>query len=181
MFLKIMVFCYVGRDSAVGIATRYGLDGPGIDSLWRAKFSAPIQTGPGAHPAACTMGTGSFPGVKRQGRGADHPPPSKCRGQESRAIPLLPLWAFVACYGSTYGLLSYDSVLIRDLLLTFQRFVFIFLWLHLRWGMRHVHHKLPINISLYPRRLVFMRSAVKVTYHKSCCNVSCFVSVRNIY
>jgi hypothetical protein len=28
------------------------------------------------------MGTGSFPGVKRPGRGADHPPPSKCRGHE---------------------------------------------------------------------------------------------------
>ena len=28
------------------------------------------------------MDTGSFPGVKRPGRGADHPPPSKCRGQE---------------------------------------------------------------------------------------------------
>jgi hypothetical protein len=27
------------------------------------KFSAPVQTGPGAHPAACAMGTGSFPGV----------------------------------------------------------------------------------------------------------------------
>jgi hypothetical protein len=32
-------------------------------------------TGPGAHPASCTMGTGSFPGVKRPARGADHPPP----------------------------------------------------------------------------------------------------------
>ena len=29
-----------------------------------ARFSAPIQTGPGAHPASCTMGTGSFPGGK---------------------------------------------------------------------------------------------------------------------
>jgi len=29
------------------------------------RFSAPLQTGPGAHPASCTMGTGSFPGVKR--------------------------------------------------------------------------------------------------------------------
>ena len=28
------------------------------------------------------MGTGSFSVVKRPGRGADHPPPSKCRGQE---------------------------------------------------------------------------------------------------
>jgi hypothetical protein len=26
---------YVGRDSVVGIATRYGLDGPGIESRWR--------------------------------------------------------------------------------------------------------------------------------------------------
>jgi hypothetical protein len=32
------------------------------------------QTGPGAHPASCTMGTGSFPGVKRPGRDADPPP-----------------------------------------------------------------------------------------------------------
>ena len=33
-----------------------------------ARFSTPVQTGPGAHPASCTMGTGSFPGVK-SGRG----------------------------------------------------------------------------------------------------------------
>jgi hypothetical protein len=38
-----------------------------------ARFSAPIQTGPGAHPASYTMGTGSFLGVKRLGRGVDHP------------------------------------------------------------------------------------------------------------
>ena len=29
-----------------------------------ARFSAPVQTGPGPHPASCTMGTGSFLGVK---------------------------------------------------------------------------------------------------------------------
>ena len=28
------------------------------------------------------MGTASFPEIKRPGRGADHPPPSKCRGHE---------------------------------------------------------------------------------------------------
>ena len=34
--------------------------------LWTmgARFSAPAQTVPGAHPASCTMGTGRFPGVK---------------------------------------------------------------------------------------------------------------------
>ena len=32
--------------------------------LVEVRFSAPVQTGPGVHPASCTMGTGSFPGVK---------------------------------------------------------------------------------------------------------------------
>ena len=57
-----------GPGSVVGIATVYGLDGPGIESRWVARFSAPVQTVPGAHPASCTMGTGSFPGLK-SGRG----------------------------------------------------------------------------------------------------------------
>jgi hypothetical protein len=46
---------------------------PGIESRW-GRFFTPVQTGPGAHPAFCTKGTGYFPGVKRPGRGADHPP-----------------------------------------------------------------------------------------------------------
>ena len=28
------------------------------------RFPTPIQTGPGAHPASCKMGTRCFPGVK---------------------------------------------------------------------------------------------------------------------
>jgi len=47
-----------------------------------ARFSVPIQTGPGAHPASYTMGTGSFLGVKRPGRGIDHPPPSSAEVKE---------------------------------------------------------------------------------------------------
>ena len=39
-----------------------------------ARYSAPLQTGPMAHPASYTMGTGSFQGVKLPGRGVDHPP-----------------------------------------------------------------------------------------------------------
>jgi hypothetical protein len=59
-----------------------------------ARFSAPVQTSPGAHPASCTMGTESFPGVK-SGRSmtlTPHPllvPWSR----KGRAISLLPLWA----------------------------------------------------------------------------------------
>jgi hypothetical protein len=60
--------------SSVGIAPRYGdwMPGGGGGGAW---FSAPVQTGPGAHPASYAMGTGSFPEVILPGRGVDHPPP----------------------------------------------------------------------------------------------------------
>jgi hypothetical protein len=74
--------------SSVGIATDYGLDGPGIESRWGARFFEHVQNGRGAHPASCTMGTGSLPGVKRPGRGADHPPLLAPRSRKSRAIPV---------------------------------------------------------------------------------------------
>jgi hypothetical protein len=48
-----------------------------------ATFSAPVQTGSGAHPASSTMCNGSLsPGVKRSGRGGDHPPPSSSKAKE---------------------------------------------------------------------------------------------------
>ena len=82
-----------GRGSVFGIATGYGLEDPGIESRWRARFSAPVQIGPGAHPASRTMDTGSFPEVKsgRSVKLTPHPllvPWS----WKSIAIPLLPLW-----------------------------------------------------------------------------------------
>ena len=39
-----------------------------------ARFSTPVQAGPGAHPASLRIGTGSFPAVKWLGRGFDNPP-----------------------------------------------------------------------------------------------------------
>ena len=60
-----VIFLYIcGSGSSVGIATGYGLDGAGIETRWGARFSAHVQTGLGAHPVSCAMGTGSFPGVK---------------------------------------------------------------------------------------------------------------------
>jgi hypothetical protein len=61
-------FSFHGPGSVVGIATGYGA---GRSRDWipiGARFSAPVQTGPGAHPASCTIGTRSFSGVK-SGRG----------------------------------------------------------------------------------------------------------------
>ena len=81
-----------GRNSSVSIATRYGLDRIPLC----VQFSVAVQTGPGAHPASCTMGTGSFPGVKRLKSGIDHPPPSsaevKQRVQLYLYSPSGPLW-----------------------------------------------------------------------------------------
>jgi hypothetical protein len=87
----------VVRGSSVGIAARYFLDGPVIESRWGARYSVPVQTGSEDHPASYIMGTGSFPGVKWPGRGVDHPPLLVPRLRKSTAIPLLHLWAFVAC------------------------------------------------------------------------------------
>ena len=61
----IIVTSGVGGCSSVGIATRYGLDGPGIESRWGARFSAPVQTDSKAHPDSCAI---------EPGRGVDHPP-----------------------------------------------------------------------------------------------------------
>jgi len=62
-----------GRDSSGGIANDYGLDVPGVRIPVGEIFSAPVQTGLGAHPASYTVRTGSLSGVKRPGRGVDHP------------------------------------------------------------------------------------------------------------
>jgi hypothetical protein len=50
-----------GPGRSVGIATGYELDGLGSNPSV-ARFSAPVQTSPGAHPVSCIMGTGPFPG-----------------------------------------------------------------------------------------------------------------------
>jgi hypothetical protein len=78
--------------------------------LVEARFSAPVQTGPGAYPASCRMGTGSLSGVKRPGRGVDHPPPSSAEVKErvglylySPSVPSWPVlgWTFISLSASS--------------------------------------------------------------------------------
>jgi hypothetical protein len=70
------------RDRSVGIATGYGLDDQGgreFETRWGQKCSLLhiVQTGSEVHPTSYKMGTaGSFPGLKRQGREADHSAPT---------------------------------------------------------------------------------------------------------
>jgi hypothetical protein len=67
--------------SSGGIVSDYGLDDRAIEvqsPVGTKDFSSIlcVQTGSGAHPASCAMGTGGpFPGGKaRPGRDADHSP-----------------------------------------------------------------------------------------------------------
>jgi hypothetical protein len=81
--------------SSVGIATRYGLDGPRIESRWGRDFPQPYRQALGPPtPAFYTVGTGSFPGVKRTGSGVDHPHPPSAEVQNR--VELHVYWAFVA-------------------------------------------------------------------------------------
>jgi hypothetical protein len=73
----------VDRDKAGGIATRYGLDGPGIESQWGGReFPHPSRPALGAHPASYIKGTESLPGIKRQRRGVGHTLPSTAEVKE---------------------------------------------------------------------------------------------------
>ena len=74
-------FEFVDPDSSVGIATRYGLEGPGTESRWwwGGRFSAPVHTGSGAIETSYTMSTVSLSGIKRPGCGVDYLLPSSVK------------------------------------------------------------------------------------------------------
>jgi hypothetical protein len=72
-----------GSGWSVSIVSGCGLGDSAIELRSPAEggdFSSSlcVQTGSGAHPASCSMGTGGpFPGAEaRPGRDADHLPPS---------------------------------------------------------------------------------------------------------
>jgi len=64
ILVKNLIGC--GPGSWVGIATEIQSGRSGIESRCGWGFP-PVETGPGAHPASCTMGTGSFSGVQAAG------------------------------------------------------------------------------------------------------------------
>jgi hypothetical protein len=83
IYIYIYIYIYRSRVSSGSIVSDHGLDGRAIGVRSPAgvkdfSFILCVQTGSGAHPASCTMGTwGPFPGGKaRPGRDADHSPPS---------------------------------------------------------------------------------------------------------
>ena len=85
--------CRPGQLSRYSYSLRPGRSGDRIPVA--ARFSAPVQTDCGAHPASYTKGTESFPGVKRPGHGVDHSPHLAPRLKEEQTYTSTPLWAFV--------------------------------------------------------------------------------------
>ena len=66
-----------GPGSVVGIATGYGLDGPGIESRWGGEILRACLDWPWAPPSLLYNGYSVFPGSKeRPERDADPSPPS---------------------------------------------------------------------------------------------------------
>jgi len=98
----------VRRDSSVGIATGYGLDGPGIESRWGGEIFRTCPYRPWGPPSLLHDGYRAFPGVKeRSGRDADPSPLLVPWSRKSRAKRLLPLWGSVPVQGCTSPLVLY--------------------------------------------------------------------------
>jgi len=75
---KKRFLCFIkdcSRDSSVGIATHYGLDGPETESRWGREFPHPSRPALGPSQPPLQWVPGAYRGVKRPVRGVDHPPP----------------------------------------------------------------------------------------------------------
>jgi hypothetical protein len=91
----------VGRDSAVGIATRYGLDGPGSESRWGRHFPQPSRPALGpTQPHVQWVVLGLFSGGKEArawGLATPSPPCAEAYGRVELYL-YSPSWALRACY-----------------------------------------------------------------------------------
>jgi hypothetical protein len=110
--LDFIALCWLAwaGDSVVGVATRHGLDGPGIETSTDEVKNRELENkkNPGGGDIFRTRPYRpwgplsrlnnryrvSFPWVKRPGRGVNHPLPSSAEVKEKVELPL---WAFMAC------------------------------------------------------------------------------------
>ena len=99
--------CNAGRESVVATGRTIRGSNPGKGKIFRTRphqrWDAPSLLYKGYWV--------SFPELKLPGRGIDYPPPSSAEVEErSRAIPLLPIWAFMACSRVNFTLYSHFNV-----------------------------------------------------------------------
>ena len=67
IYIYIYTYTHVGRDTAVGKATHYGLDSPGIESWWGRDFPYPSRPALEPTQPPPMHGYRVFPGGKTAG------------------------------------------------------------------------------------------------------------------
>ena len=85
-------------NNSVGIATRYGLDGLGIEARRRKDFPYPYR--PWGPPTLLYSGYR----VSLSERGVNHPSQSSAEVKEIVELYLCPSWAFMVCSGTNFTL-----------------------------------------------------------------------------
>jgi hypothetical protein len=112
--IYLFIYLFVNRGSSVSTVSVYGLDDranevPSPADAKNFSSSLCVQTGSGAHPASCTMGTrGPFPGAKRGlGVTLTTPPHLMPRSRMSRSYTSSPPSFSVECSGTALALFIY--------------------------------------------------------------------------
>ena len=110
----------MGRDSSVGIATHYELDGPAVE--FRCGRDIPHSPIPSLKPTSLLyIGYRVFPGVKQPRSGVDHPPSNRAEVKErvnlylnSPSRPSWPVLGWTLPLPGAYRFLEADGI--RDMI-----------------------------------------------------------------
>ena len=84
-----------------------------------ARIFTPIQTGPGVQPTSYTVGSWSFPGVKRPGNGTDYPSLSSAEDEGTVELYLFPPLGLRCLFRGAFYLhllpFIVDSIVLMDI------------------------------------------------------------------
>ena len=113
---------YSSENRVLGIATRFGLEYPGIKCRWARDFPHPSRLALVPRQPPKNGQRLSFPEVKRPGRSVYHPPHLLPRLRSNRSKPLLHLWDFKDCSWANFTLMKIHLTFVvqglRQLLVT---------------------------------------------------------------